>query len=122
MPKKKANYWKTLLKSDRQIWSRSFPGRKECFNAARIKGNEGLEKFICAHCTGLFAKSEVECDHKIPINNTIPLSYEEYEICNRRLHCSKDNLQIICKPCHRDKSKRETHERKRLSKLTLMKA
>ena len=38
------------------------------------------------------------------------LSYDEYV---ERLFCSSDNLQILCKSCHRKKTLAETKKRKK---------
>lgn len=117
MAKNKYSYWRTALKMARQLWARSYPARRECFARAKVKGNDNMDKWICAKCSNLFALSEVECDHKIPIENTIPISEEEFEICHRRLHCGIEYLQILCKKDHKAKTKKEMEDRKRADLL-----
>lgn len=124
MSKKKKSYWTQLLKVCRQHWSRNSPDRKQCFKDAkfgnRIHSSSSLERWICKHCERVFALSEVQCDHVIPIANTIPQSEEEFEISSRKLHSK--NLQILCKECHKLKTKDECLKRRNHLLVTLVQA
>ena len=71
----------------------------------------------CAECGEMEAKSNVQVDHKEPL---VPLnsSLEEMtwsEVVDR-LWCDINNLQLLCKPCHRAKSSAEMKERRKLKK------
>lgn len=108
--KKKKNYWTTQLKCVRHIWSRSNPERKECLMKAKLITEEGLQKWKCACCDNCFALSEVEVDHIEAIENTVPKNVEEFLNSFHRLHSS--NLQILCKKCHKLKTREDLFKKK----------
>lgn len=112
MAKKKKSYWTRLLKICRQEWARNNPIRKECFNNARSSDNTKLDKWICACCKSWFALSEVSCDHKTPIQNTIPQNKKEFLISFERVEVDLYGLQILCHKCHKEKTKNEIRARK----------
>jgi len=109
--KNKSSYFGRQFKLARQEWSRNNTYRKMCFFEARRKDESGMEKWICKSCSKLFAKSEVDCDHVLPISNTTPDTIEEYIECFKKLHST--DLQILCKNCHKFKTKEEAHQRAR---------
>jgi len=58
------------------------------------------DEFTCARCNGNFPPFELECDHVIPLalgGETIP-----------------DNLQTLCKRCHKEKTKDDISKIKKL--------
>ncbi len=69
----------------------------------------------CEECGGWEAKSNVQVDHIEPI---IPIdkSFEEMTLDDvvNRLWCEESMLQLLCKPCHKMKTKAENKERRRL--------
>lgn len=71
----------------------------------------------CETCKKMEAKSNVQVDHKNPVisvNETLDdLSWDQLI---DRLWCDIDNLAIICKPCHKEKSKLENKERREFKK------
>ena len=110
MKEKKAHYWTVQFQVTRQIWSQRNLERREVFSVAKHKVN-GVDKWKCAHCQQLFAKSEVECDHIDPISKNVPTTMQQYILCLERLHAPSYRLQILCRTCHKIKSKNEAHER-----------
>lgn len=114
MAKKRHGYYQRKLQASRRIWNQSSPVRKLCLKNAKIKGNDGLDKWICYSCRNLYALSEVDVDHIRPIENTIPQTVDELLICEKRLECPLEGLQILCrKVCHKMKTDHESHERKK---------
>ncbi len=109
------NYWTRQLKAHRQEWSRNSPARKECFAQAKVIPfqTKDLPKWLCAECDESFALSDVQCDHIIPIANTTPQTMEEYFECVRKLDVDVSGLQILCKSCHKLKTKEEARGRVR---------
>lgn len=69
----------------------------------------------CEECGKLEAKSNVQVDHKEPV---VPLTVSaesmSFDELFNRIWCKESNLQIVCKPCHRAKTKAENKERRRL--------
>lgn len=106
--KKKKSYWTRLLQITRHEWSRTNPDRKECFMKAKLaKAEMEMQKWQCAHCKKGFALSEVECDHIFPVGNTRPQTREEFDTAFDLLH--SNTLQILCKNCHKIKTKEDLH-------------
>jgi len=71
----------------------------------------------CSVCLKMEAKSNVQVDHIVPL---IPVGKRledmEWDDVVNRLWCDESNLQIMCKPCHKQKTKIENQERRRLKK------
>lgn len=70
----------------------------------------GLYK--CASCKKKFERKAIQVDH---INPIVPISawvfnWDDYI---ERMFCSADNLQVLCKPCHKQKTQKENKIRKK---------
>lgn len=67
----------------------------------------------CNECGEVFPAYLANVDHVdpvIPVNKTLEdLTWDQLV---DRLWCDIDNLQVLCKPCHLEKSKRERKARK----------
>ena len=61
----------------------------------------------CVFCQHIFGKSKLQVDHKIPAGSM--LTYGEAPAYLLRLLCSKDNMQLTCKPCHDIKTYADKH-------------
>ena len=104
--------------------SKKWPPKYETLNKALTerKINEATGKmanhYKCAKCKQLFPLTKVEVDHKKPVVSDS--GFTNYEDYIDRLFCEADNLQVLCKPCHKAKSKVEAG--KRASKRNASKA
>ncbi len=83
----------------RNAWLRS-PMRGEALKEARRERGE----YLCAHCKEIFRIKEVAVDHILPCRKLNLRVIGEF--C-QRLFCVSVMLQVLCKPCHKDKTKRE---------------
>jgi group I intron endonuclease len=73
--------------------------------------------FECAHCNGKFMRKHTQCDHIEPvIPLEIPAKHMDLGMICFRLFCEKDRLQILCKTCHNEKSKKENEIRREWKK------
>lgn len=65
-------------------------------------------RYPCAECDKIHMGSNIQVDHLDPV---VPLNIPAKHACMneiiKRLFCEKDNLQILCKDCHKIKSKEE---------------
>ena len=100
-------YMKRALNQMWQWW----PLRKE-FKNARFK-DSGLGQ--CDDCKNWFEREDTEVDH---INPAVPVdqiltSWDEK--INRKL-CETSNMSLLCKPCHKRKSKNENAARRSFKK------
>lgn len=92
----------------RRAWLR-FPARAEALRRAR-RAYTGLNnrqkwEYQCAVCKGWFKATEVAVDHIIPCGTF--LKPEDWVTFGPGLFCGVDNLQILCKDCHKIKTKLE---------------
>ena len=90
---------------------RRFPNKWIALKGAytgKRKGKSGREAahYKCAACADEFTSTNVEVDHIRPVVDPVRgfSSWDEYV---QRLFCPVDNLQVLCKPCHKLKSKEE---------------
>lgn len=95
------------LKTSKEVWN----ARQVALRDARIE--RGV--YLCAHCNGRFGPKEIDVDHILPV---IPLNgSKSFDEIIPRLFCDSDNLQVLCKPCHKTKSKAENKLRFEYRKL-----
>lgn len=67
------------------------------------------EHYECNKCHNLFPLSKIEVDHIVPVIKDERNTWDEV-IDN--MFCEEDNLQVLCKQCHKEKSFEETRLRK----------
>jgi 5-methylcytosine-specific restriction endonuclease McrA len=99
-----AAYWSFVRSGLRAKFTR-WPPKYEVIKAAKREmkvkvGNQRFE-YQCALCKGWFKQKETEVDHLIACGNLDldPAGFIE------RLFCSQEHLQLVCKPCHKAKTK-----------------
>lgn len=109
-----------MLRLCRQEWSRNNVERKFCFLKSRVDSRSKIVKWSCNVCEGHFALSEIDCDHIIPISNTVPETMKDFFECFRLLHAPIESLQILCKSCHKIKTKEESSIRARNSMMSFI--
>lgn len=93
---------------------RRFPAYKQCLDNAKtvyyIQSKHGKDlrrvQFECAECHGKFSRKLIDCDHTAPVVDP-NVGFVDYDTYAARLFCSIDNLKILCKTCHKLKSKQE---------------
>lgn len=107
---------------------KAYPGYKDTLDEAKeeyfIKSKHGKDMrrvhYKCADCGEMFKRQEVEVDHiepvipveGIPMNDELP----DFNVYIARLFCPEDNLQVLCKSCHKKKSAEEKKERAKYKK------
>ncbi len=67
-----------------------------------LKTGRLAQHFRCSTCKQEFTSKDVQVDHTKPIGPG--LSWDEFI---ESLFCEKENLQVLCVPCHKEKTKRE---------------
>jgi 5-methylcytosine-specific restriction endonuclease McrA len=66
--------------------------------------------WFCEVCGVIEKKKDCQMDHRIPVIG--PEGFTTLDEYADRLFCDESNLSNLCKPCHKEKSKIETAERK----------
>ena len=69
------------------------------------------EHYECNICKKEFVSTDVEVDHIKPVVDVS--GWVSWDSFISNLFCSVDNLQVVCKKCHKIKSKQENEERKK---------
>ena len=102
--------------------SRMWPMKGVAQANARIRVESGefykngnpimVTKYKCAHCGNLFEKHEVDVDH---ITAIVDLDgFTDWDDYINRLFCPPDQLQILCKKDHTEKTRKENEQRRKL--------
>lgn len=68
-------------------------------------------QYKCSKCLDCFSDKLVQVDHIEPVISVVDgfVSLDEYA---KRMFCSVNNLTVLCKPCHKIKTKNEQEQRK----------
>jgi len=103
--------WNSFVTSCLRAGSRRWPPKYETLNEAKtekkinVKTGRLAQHYRCASCLEEFTAKDVQVDHIDPIaNGKDTISWDEFI---NRLFCEKHNLQVLCIPCHKIKSKDE---------------
>lgn len=109
----RSRYFSFIRSCLRRAWSK-YPVKFQALQAAR-KPYEGEDKrtkwtYQCNICKGWFKTTEVSVDHKLPCGSL--KDYDDLPVFVQRLFCSAEDLQILCAPCHREKTNAEREARK----------
>ena len=70
------------------------------------------QHYKCAKCKANFPAANVVVDHIDPVVDTM-VGFVDWNTYVERMFCEADGLQVLCKPCHSDKTARERKERKK---------
>lgn len=90
-----------IIRQLRRI-SYMWPPRSTAKKQARIR--RGV--YRCARCDDEFNWKDVQVDHIEPVINP-KYGWEDYNTYIDRLFCSEEGFQLLCKPCHAKKTKKE---------------
>lgn len=105
---------KLIMQTLRRASSRWMPkhAAKKQARQQRLVGKykNGKDKYLfmfrCASCRQEFTQTQVEMDHIVPVIALDPKENNWDGIINR-LFCESSGFQVLCKPCHKAKSKKE---------------
>jgi len=104
--KTEAEWWAWLRGKSRQIWS-DYPPRNDFkrgklvpnFDGSGVTSKRVKSVGQCQICNEWFANSSLQVDH-IQQAGGIGNSWEGYFNWMYDLLADKDNMQLVCKPCH----------------------
>lgn len=92
--------------------TRRWPPKYEALHEAKTekKKNEKTgriaQHYVCALCDCEFTSKDIEVDHIDPVVDPAK-GFKDWNTYIKRLFCEKSNLQVVCKPCHKVKTKSE---------------
>lgn len=110
-----ARYW-SFIRSALRRASVSYPVKHELKMRVRreVKGKQHKFEYPCNTCGKWFPDKNIDVDHIKPAGSL--KSYSDLAGFVERLFCEEDNLQILCKPCHQEKTNQEREDGKRKQK------
>ena len=92
--------------------SRKWPPKYETLNLAKTEkkinpaSGRLAQHYKCNACKEEFTSANVQVDHKKPVVNP-KLGFTTWDDYVDALFCEKNNLQVLCKECHKEKTKKE---------------
>lgn len=109
-----ARYWQFIRSALRKAFSR-YPVKFEAMNRDRraVTGKRHKWEYQCAECQEWFMQKEIQVDHINPAGSL--KEYDDLPSFVERLFCEEDNLQVLCKPCHKLKTAKEREDVKNSS-------
>lgn len=120
-PKKTAEWsdarWHSFVVSVLRSGTRKYPPKYETLNEAKtekktnIKTGRLAQHYQCKACQGEFSAKDVQVDHIQDVVDPL-VGFIDWDTYIKRMYCGKDNLQVLCVPCHSLK----TQESKDLAK------
>lgn len=108
--------YRSFVKSALRSASVRWPPRYEVLNAAyvdrRINEKTGrlAKHFQCNLCKGVFPQKDVEVNHKNPVVPTT--GFDSWDAVIERMFCEHADLEVLCKPCHKQTTLTENLLRK----------
>lgn len=99
----KINWIKNALRRASYRW----PPRSETMKEARLKRNT----YLCALCKKTFGRKHIQLDHISPVINP-KKGWQGWDEFIKRLFVDKSGWQVVCKPCHKEKSNKENEVRR----------
>lgn len=96
---------KWLMNEIRKVHSKWKP-RKDVKVAARVSRG----KYRCEYCGNLFGPREIDIDHIKPVIEPTN-GFVDWNTYITRLFVEESGYQVLCKGCHKEKSKLENEKR-----------
>ncbi len=108
-----ARFFSFIRSALRRAWTRWAPKYEALADVKRkYTGDNKRQKFEykCAECSNYFPQKEIEVDHLTPCGSL--KNYDDIGPFVKRLFVSKDKLRVVCKGCHKEKTKKERDRKK----------
>ena len=102
----------SVLRSGARRWPPKYETLNDACTGQKINEKTGrlAKHYEYNICKQEFTSKDIEIDHISPVVDPL-LGFLSWDIFIKNLYCSKDNLQAICKVCHRQKTKKERYNK-----------
>lgn len=102
------------LRTATRRWPPKYKALKEAFTGRQVNSKTGklAMHYRCAGCSSEFVSGDVQVDHKKPAVDPTK-GFVSWDVYVDRLYCEASNLQVLCKPCHAEKTAEEKKLRKK---------
>ena len=104
----------SALRAASRRWPPKFKALKEAFVGRKTNKKTGklAMHYKCAKCKKHFVATDVQVDHIFPVVDP-KTGFVSWDLFIDRIFCEIENLQVMCKPCHKVKTEEEKLERKK---------
>lgn len=104
----------SALRAASRRWPPKYKALKEAFVGRKENKKTGklAMHYKCAKCKKLFVAADVQVDHILPVVDP-KVGFIGWDSFIDRIFCEIENLQVLCKPCHKVKTEEEKAERKK---------
>lgn len=112
--------WHAFIVSTLRAGTRRYPPKYLTLNDAKTekkinkKTGRLAQHFLCTRCHEEFPASNIQVDHLSPVVG--PEGFTTWDNFITNLFCTKENLQVLCKPCHSEKTQYEKGVRNKYKK------
>jgi len=97
---------RSALRRTFRFWEPMKEALEKASRPSRSENKRLKKEYQCAHCQNWFKRADVEVDHIIPCGSLN--SYEEIVPFLKRLTVEEAGaFQVLCKPCHLIKTKKD---------------
>ena len=104
----------SALRAASRRWPPKYKALKEAFVGRKVNAKTGklAMHYKCAECKKLYVATDVQVDHIKPVVDP-KKGFVSWDSFIDRIFCEIENLQVMCKPCHKIKTDQEKLERKK---------
>ncbi len=104
----------SALRAASRRWPPKYKALKEAFVGRKENKKTGklAMHYKCAKCKKHFVAIDVQVDHIHPVVDP-KIGFIGWDSFIDRIFCEIENLQVLCKPCHKVKTEEEKAERKK---------
>ena len=104
----------SALRAASRRWPPKFKALKEAFVGRKTNKKTGklAMHYKCVKCKKQFVATDVQVDHIFPVVDP-KTGFVSWDLFIDRIFCEIENLQVLCKPCHKIKTDQEKAERKK---------
>ncbi|CAB4156044.1 HNHc domain containing protein [uncultured Caudovirales phage] len=104
----------SALRAASRRWPVKFKAMKDAFVGRKTNNKTGklAMHYKCVSCKKHFVATDVQVDHITPVVDPVK-GFLSWDIYIDNLFCELKNLQILCKPCHKEKTAEEKLMRKK---------
>lgn len=113
---RKKSFITSVLRSGYRRWPPKYETLKEAQSGKKenAKTKRIAMHYTCNSCKENYPAKEVQVDHIEPVVDS--KGFSTWDLFIERLYCEKENLQVLCKSCHSEKTLIEKKERSGASK------
>ena len=104
----------SALRAASRRWPPKYAALKAAFVGRKVNAKTGkmAMHYKCSECTKLYVATDVQVDHIKPVVDP-KKGFVSWDVYINRIFCEIEDLQVMCKPCHKVKTDLEKAERKK---------